>query len=383
MREVLRERSSRARGDARCRAPAIARARPAPAQAARARAAGVAATRRARARRAIGRARSSVSGAARARRTRAPAAARAARRDGRAGASRGRGAASRVASACAPARARRAASLRSCVGEALAVGHDERRRGGGRRRAHVGDEVADREVGLVPDAATRRAARDSNTARATRLLVERPQVLDRPAAAARRSARRPRRARWRCGSPARSSAGGVRPAPAVGIDHDRASAGQRRRNVVSTSRSAAPRGDVTMPTARGNARQRALALGGEPACGLEPRLEPREALVQRAHARQAQRVDVELELAARLVDRRQWRAPRRARPSRSANVDVLRLLRRYITHLHLRLRVLEREVEVPRRRAMEQFEISPPTQASAEVALERCSACGRHETRHR
>ena len=62
------------------------------------------------------------------------------------------------------------------------VGHGKRRRRGRRRGANVGDEVADGEVGLVADAADDRQDRLEHRA-CHRLLVERPQILDRAAAA--------------------------------------------------------------------------------------------------------------------------------------------------------------------------------------------------------
>ena len=61
------------------------------------------------------------------------------------------------------------------------------------------------------------------------LLVERPQVLDRAAAAARRSARRLRRARSRCAIAAAISAAAPSPCTGAGIEDRRAAAGQRRR----------------------------------------------------------------------------------------------------------------------------------------------------------
>ena len=49
--------------------------------------------------------------------------------------------------------------------------------------------------------------------------------------------------------------------------------------------------------------QLALALGGEPAGSREARLKALELLVERADAREAHGLDVELELSARLEDR--------------------------------------------------------------------------------
>ena len=97
--------------------------------------------------------------------------------------------------------------------------------------------------------------------------------------------------------------------------------------------------------------QRALARGVEPARRLELRLQLREALVERARAGRPHPVDDELELAARLVQRR-----RRAHVDRHAvgqlEVEQLRLAAPQHA-AHLRALVLEREVAVARRRAQE------------------------------
>ena len=92
-----------------------------------------------------------------------------------------------------------------------AVRHDALGRTRGRRRALVGDEVGDREVHLVAD-----AAHDGNRAgedgACDRLVVERPQVLER-AAAARDDQHVAVPARGRRGArPARSRAARLRPA---------------------------------------------------------------------------------------------------------------------------------------------------------------------------
>ena len=74
-------------------------------------------------------------------------------------------------------------------------------RAGRRRRTHVGREVRDREIGFVPDAADDRQFARRDRAR-QRLVVERPQILDRAATttdqqhvdlAAHSRSRRPRR----------------------------------------------------------------------------------------------------------------------------------------------------------------------------------------------
>ena len=103
---------------------------------------------------------------------------------------------------------------------ALRADHDLRR-GGRRRRAQVGDEIADREVGLVADAGDRRDLARGHRARDD-FLVERPEILERASAAA-RSARR-RAASSARGAAARSRSR-VRPsAPARARDRSAATA---------------------------------------------------------------------------------------------------------------------------------------------------------------
>ena len=118
-----------------------------------------------------------------------------------------------------------------------------------RRRAEIGDEVGDGDVGLVADRGDDRHRACGDGARDD-LLVERPEILDRPAAA-RDDARRPRRAR------ARSRAGRGR-YPARRHRPARAPAGSRRAPAGSVgpaptmSRIAAPSSDVTTPIFRGS-----------------------------------------------------------------------------------------------------------------------------------
>ena len=176
MREILRERASRA-----------ARARAA-ASAARAADRRVAAVQRRRTRaRSVPRAcRSAVMRRRAARRTRAIAAGASARcaRDARAGASRGRGAARGFASACTHWRAR---APRNSAAHLLAAAPRGRRAtsvaaavGVGARTSATKSQIVKSVSWPTPDTT---GSADSNTARATGLLVERPQVLDRAAAA--------------------------------------------------------------------------------------------------------------------------------------------------------------------------------------------------------
>ena len=68
----------------------------------------------------------------------------------------------------------------------LVLGRDDDLGGGRRRRrAHVGDEVGNRHVGFVADRRDDRHRRPRDRARDD-LLVERPEILDRSAAARRR-----------------------------------------------------------------------------------------------------------------------------------------------------------------------------------------------------
>ena len=136
------------------------------------------------------------------------------------------------------ARARRGASgaraRRACAAIARAIRHDERRGAGGRRRARVGDEVADREVGLVADAGHDRHARLEHGARDD-LLVERPQVLDRAAAAATISTSTSARA-FAGADRRRDLLRGALALHGGRIEDRRARAGQRRASVVRMSR---------------------------------------------------------------------------------------------------------------------------------------------------
>ena len=124
--------------------------------------------------------------------------------------------AARAASRVSSARGQRCQRARA---SATPVGHDERRRGRRRGRAHVGDEVADGEVGLVAHAGHDRQRRREHRAR-DGLLVERPQVLDRAAAARDDQHVDFARARWRCGSPARSRPAASRALDRRRIEHD-------------------------------------------------------------------------------------------------------------------------------------------------------------------
>ena len=179
-------------------------------------------------------------------------------------------------------------------------GDDERRGARGRRRADVGDEIADREVGFVADTRTIGSA-DSNTARATISSLN----------AHRSSSEPPPRhtistSTSACRFASRIAAAISLRAPAPCTDAGYRITGRprkRRRSVVSTSRNAAAWRDVTMPMRRGNGGSGRLRAASNRPAAASARLQLHEALVQRAEARQANGFDVELEFTARLVDR--------------------------------------------------------------------------------
>ena len=100
--------------------------------------------------------------------------------------------------------------------------------------------------------------------------------------------------------------------------------GARRASVVSTSRSAAAAGEVTMPMARGNAGSGFLARRLEQSFGLQARLQLLEGLVQRAQPGLAHLVDAQLVVcrAARRASRA--RAPRPAGHPRDGNRGTAR-----------------------------------------------------------
>ncbi|MDR8853482.1 hypothetical protein FEP99_06531 [Burkholderia pseudomultivorans] len=221
-------------------------------------------------------------------------------------------------------------------------------RAGRRRRAHVGRKVRDREIGFVPDAADDRQLARRDRAR-KRLVVERPQILDRAAAAAHQQY--------------------VDLAPRIGGLHGRDQLLGRARTLHGcriddhrdVRRAARERGQHVAQ--RGGlqrrddadrtrmSRQRPLALGREQSFGLELRLQAQERLVQAPLPGAPHGLDIELHLAARLVHR-----------DDRAHLDPvafarreLRILRAAAEHhaAHLRLLVLDREIPVTARGARE------------------------------
>ena len=117
------------------------------------------------------------------------------------------------------------------------------------------------------------------------------------------------------------------------------------------SRNAAARTEVTMPIARGKAGSGRFRSGAEPAGRGEARFQALEFFVERADPGEAHGLHVELELAARFVDR-----------GGGANLDRETVLQREAGELgllpeehaaHLRRGVLQVEVAMARGRARE------------------------------
>ena len=222
---------------------------------------------RARARRAR---RASAAAARRARRGAAPSARRspAARASGRRSARSARGARSarRARHCCARCRSSPScASSSARTGTAIsaaAVGV------GARRSAAIVDQ---RRVGLVADGGDQRDRRFGGGAHHL-LLVERPQILDRAAAARDDQQVGPRLERRRSrGSPRRSCA--AAPSPCTGTGHRITWVGQRSSSRWRMSRITAPVGEVTTPITRGRNGSLRLRAGVEQPFGGE-RLAP-------------------------------------------------------------------------------------------------------------
>lgn len=171
----------------------------------------------------------------------------------------------------------RALPLAELAQQQRALRAHELRRAGRRRRAHVGREIGDREIGLVADAADDRHVARRDRAR-ERLVIERPQVLDRAAAAADDQhvdlAPRVRRRDHRGELLRRARALHGRR-----IDdhrHVRRAARERRQHVAQRGR-LQRRDDADRARMR---RRRPLALGREEPFGLELRLQPQERFVE-------------------------------------------------------------------------------------------------------
>ena len=179
------------------------------------------------------------------------------------------------------------------------VGDDELGGGRGRRRTQVGGEIGDGEIDLVADAADDGNRGCDDGARQA-LVVERPQILERAAAAGEdehvalgpAAGERERRNDLR---------GRLCALHGDRIDHDRDGGKAPRKHVQDVAhRGAGGRGDDA--DAPGQRRQRTLALGGEQALRLESRAQLLELALQGAETRILHVLDDELKLAARLVE---------------------------------------------------------------------------------
>ena len=122
-------------------------------------------------------------------------------------------------------------------------------------------------------------------------------------------------------------------------------AGNRRRSAISTSRSAAPVGEVIDADAARQLRYRALARGVEQAFGREPAFQLLEPAAQHAFAGFLDVVDDELILAARLVEARA-RAHEDLLAVRELEAEAARGQAEHRA-AHLRLGVLQRPIEMP------------------------------------
>jgi hypothetical protein len=246
-----------------------------------------------------------------------------------------------------------ARALRGFPEKLLLGDHGKLRRGGRGRRAAVRGEVGDREVGLVayPDDDRNRAcaqrARD-------RLLVEGPQVLDRAAAAHQQqhvafgARARPRQH----GGDALARASTLN-RHRIDDDRHRGVATRERRQHVAQRRGGA-RGDDADGARM--LRQRPLQPLVEEPFGVEAVLEAQEALEERPQARRPHGFDGELKSPARLVEGDEGACfdlhalaqlrPEQRRPAAEHHA------------VDLRTAVLEREVAVARRRAVEVGELA-------------------------
>src|ERR1051325_1648658 len=229
----------------------------------------------------------------------------------------------------------------------LALGADHDLRGGRRRRrAQIGDEIRDREVALVPDAGDGR-----NRARGDRsghdLLVERPEVLERASAAAdqhdvvqvpvrQMAQRRGDLARRVRALHAHRVDLQMQPFEAAADDVENVADGRALR--------AGDDGD-----ARRQHRDGLLALGIEEPLLGQAALQLLEGELERAQPGGLGGDGIELELALLLVDR-QAPAHDQLQSVLDAEAEEARRGREH-HHAHRCPRVLDREVEMPRRRA--------------------------------
>jgi len=245
-----------------------------------------------------------------------------------------------------------------------AVRHCQRSGCGRRRGAHVGDEIAYGEVGLVSDAADDRDARFEHRA-GEDLFVEGPQVLDRAATAAHdqdidfgvRIRGRNRRG---------DLLGGAGALYRRRVQNDRKTgetARQRGQDVAQCG--SYGRCDDTQRQRKG--RDRSLTFGRKPARCFKPCFQPGETLVQRTEPRKSHRLDIELEFAARLVDRR-GRPHLDRRAITEHDVEQLGLVPEKDA-ANLSLLVFEHEIAMPGRRSGESGDF-PTDPGEPQVALD-------------
>ncbi len=262
--------------------------------------------------------------------------------------------------------------------EVVAVRHQQLCGDGWRRRAFVGREFREAEVGLVPDRADHRHGGGRDRARDD-LLVEGPQVFQRTAAA---------REHQHVVAPARGRAlqhvDDLRcRACALYLYREHVDLDQRKAPCEHAEhvadRGAAGRGDHA--DARGECRQRALAVRVEQALGSEARLEFVEGPAQRAFAGFLHVVEHQLVLPARLVQR-QPAAPEHAKPLAGLELQP-RALGLEHRAADLRARVLDREIQMARGRArhVPEFALDPhrAERAFQHVARQRVELAGRED----
>ncbi len=184
--------------------------------------------------------------------------------------------------------------------QGAALRRDQFGGGGRRRRAQVGSEIGDGEVGFVADARRSPAAALARIARATTSSLK----------AHRSSSEPPPRTSSSTSTSARcatvASIAAIRApasAPCTGTGYTTISRyGARRRSVVSTSRSAAACSEVTTPTRRGSGGSGRLRRGVEQSLGRQALAQAQELLPQPPGAEAAHRLDAQLKLAARFVE---------------------------------------------------------------------------------
>ncbi len=185
------------------------------------------------------------------------------------------------------------------AGPFIATGRDDLGRTRRCRRAHVGDEIGDREIDFVTDTGHDRNLAIEDGAR-DHFFVERPQVFERATAASndqhialgasRRHANRPGDLTRRAFTLYLN-----------GIDQHRDRAEPRRR-ILSTSRTAAPVGEVTTPIRRGRRGSDFFRLASNRPFSRQLVLQLLEAATEHAFAGFLHVVGDELILTARLVE---------------------------------------------------------------------------------